>query len=567
MAASKPLTLSDPRMIAEFVRQSEFKGLFEQRFAVPPDIAAMLFRNGELVDAFKGGHFSVGGLVNSLKGMIGGSSHIGMLIADLKPFQIQTTLQALSSDHVEVAGVVTIEMQVDTDKPANILGMMHGVSRAPDKADGNNDGVSDSERLGRLALSRADVHDRIRPHLEERVFAQGVSRVSGEELRGNVGLQDKIQADLMQVVEQFAGRMGLVVNGVSVQFARNESEVAAMEKASIERQMDMAEFQVQQLLRQMKMQNDAQTIVLESEMDGLRLQQANEDELKDMALMGEVRFIDARETQARRQELEALAHEVELLKSERIASFSDEIAQMGHAANMGEAKRKLVRINEDIEQFTFEAEMRRNKILREYGREQEDKDWEAQFGRQTALDKQNLSNIRGMTEIEQQTYDRDHGRTQESLDNATRRKAMEARAEAEAFAARANAVKNLERDQIMALGAMLSPDVAAVLAEEARLKATSNEDAVARMEQMVSAAQQANVQNSAQALEMLKVSMDGAARVAAGAGGGRDPGPAAHSAPAGSSPASATELECPKCARMNPASFRFCPGCKTQLRT
>jgi len=35
--SSQPIILSDPRMLAEFMRQDEFKAFFEKRFAVPPD--------------------------------------------------------------------------------------------------------------------------------------------------------------------------------------------------------------------------------------------------------------------------------------------------------------------------------------------------------------------------------------------------------------------------------------------------------------------------------------------------------------------------------------------------
>ncbi len=44
--ASQPLVLTDPNLLAEFVRETEFKAFFEKRFATPPDLAALLFRNG-----------------------------------------------------------------------------------------------------------------------------------------------------------------------------------------------------------------------------------------------------------------------------------------------------------------------------------------------------------------------------------------------------------------------------------------------------------------------------------------------------------------------------------------
>src|SRR3990167_284643 len=212
---SEPVVLSDPRMLAEFMRQSEFKAFFEKRFAVPPDYAALLFKNGQLIDAFKGGHFSVGGVVDKLKGIFGGSTHIGMMIADLKPFSVQTALKALSKDKIEIAGVATLELQVDPDKPSNILGMMHGVTRSG----------SDPETPGRKALSKADVLDRIRPHLSDRVFEAAIGRMNAAEIRGTTGLQDKVQADIMLEVERIVGDLGLIVRAVSLEWAMNTAEI------------------------------------------------------------------------------------------------------------------------------------------------------------------------------------------------------------------------------------------------------------------------------------------------------------------------------------------------------
>ena len=37
--ASQPLVLTDPNLLAEFVRESEFKTFFEKRYATPPGCA------------------------------------------------------------------------------------------------------------------------------------------------------------------------------------------------------------------------------------------------------------------------------------------------------------------------------------------------------------------------------------------------------------------------------------------------------------------------------------------------------------------------------------------------
>ena len=54
------LTVSDPKYLAEFIREDELKTFFESRYEVPPDHLGLLMRNGQFVQAYKGAHFSVG---------------------------------------------------------------------------------------------------------------------------------------------------------------------------------------------------------------------------------------------------------------------------------------------------------------------------------------------------------------------------------------------------------------------------------------------------------------------------------------------------------------------------
>src|SRR5690606_41266339 len=95
--SSKTLLVSDPSLVAEFVRQSEFQGIFEKRFAVPEDYLALLFRNGKIVHAFKGAHVSVGGLLNSLKRIVGGPTRGRLLLRAPTPVQLPATIRAPST--------------------------------------------------------------------------------------------------------------------------------------------------------------------------------------------------------------------------------------------------------------------------------------------------------------------------------------------------------------------------------------------------------------------------------------------------------------------------------------
>ena len=71
---TEQLTVSDPRLLAEFIAPAEMKTFFEKRFEVPPDHLGLLMRNGQFVQAYRGAHFSVGGVWHQMKGLIGGSS-------------------------------------------------------------------------------------------------------------------------------------------------------------------------------------------------------------------------------------------------------------------------------------------------------------------------------------------------------------------------------------------------------------------------------------------------------------------------------------------------------------
>ena len=223
--SSQPLVLTDPNLLAEFVRESEFKGFFEKRYATPPDIAALLFRNGELVNSYTGAHFSVGGLVDSIKGVVGGSSHIALMLADLKPFQVQLPVCGLSKDKVEIQGLATLELQLNPEKPSNILGLMGGVARME-----GSDTPVDAPFAGRKALSRVDVLDRIAPHFSDRVFEEAIGRMNAEDIRGEQGLQDKIQADMMTEAERICGDLGVLVRSASVEWAINEVEIEAFQR-------------------------------------------------------------------------------------------------------------------------------------------------------------------------------------------------------------------------------------------------------------------------------------------------------------------------------------------------
>lgn len=539
---SEPIVLSDPRMLAEFMRQTEFKAFFEKRFAVPPDYAALLFKNGQLIDAFKGGHFSVGGVVDKLKGLFGGSTHIGMMIADLKPFSVQTALKALSKDKIEIAGVATLELQVDPEKPSNILGMMHGVTRS----------ASDPDTPGRKALSKADVLDRIRPHLTDRVFETAIRRMNAGDIRGETGLQDKVQADIMKEVERIAGDIGLIVRAVSIEWAMNTQDVADMERADADRRQSALDHRLDIIKREIEREQDATEFSLKSEIDIAKLQSASEDELKHMALNSEILFLDAREGAKRRQELEALGHEITSLEIERNARFDDSLANASNAADLLDIRKRQATVERDIAliQQGQADQMRKSGAFTE-------------VEITAAIQAQQADHIARLQQIEIQANEAEANLAIRLSNATTQNELMVLDGKTRGKASEINAFKSMSPEQILAINAGLSADVAQVLAEQARAKGSSSSETMQAMRDMVEAATAAQIRSEAQARDMFRMGMEGAVGVAHGAGGKESGAPPS----SGSAAAASTTIECAKCSAVNLSKANFCKQCGHKLRT
>ena len=554
-SASEPLVLTDPNLLAEFVRESEFKTFFEKRFAAPPDLAALLFRNGELIDTFKGAHFSVGGLANALKGVVGGSTHIAIMLADLKPFQVQLPVRAMSRDNVEIAGLATLELQLNPDHPSNILGLMGGVSRQQvDKSTG------DIPMTGRKALSRIDVLDRIAPHFSDRVMEAVIGRMDAADIRGETGLQDKIQADMMMEAERICGDIGVMVRAVSVEWAMNAVEREAFEKAQIERQQEALDYQLELLKRQVERQADATEVQLSANVDLAKIQSASEDELAHMVLQSEVNFIDAREDATRRQEMQALAHEIEVLRTERAGRMENEIAEASHLTNLTVEAGRLRTTEREIELLDARqiAEMKKVGAFTDLEINERAQRMELEVAR--IAQEQAAANLRSIMDIEGDAADRDTDRHIRGKKADTDNSIALKKADTDSRTAQLMAGAKMSPEQILAINAGISPEVAEVLKEQARAKATAGEDSMQVMKELIKSASEERESGRKHELDILKAGMTGATGVAHGAGGKAFVG-------GGMESTGSDTIECPECGRVLPAKANFCTGCGHKMRT
>ncbi len=524
--ASKNILISDPNYVAEFVRNSEFESMGETRLAVPPDHMALLMRDGELVDVYVGANFSIGGMLARIRAFFGGKHSFSMLLASLKPFSAQLGVKMITRDSVEVTGVAHLELQVDPEKPGNVLGLMSG----------------------RQPLSQNDVLRRIAPHFSERVFSRVGAKIEASKLRGNVGVQDLIQADILRETDRVVGDLGIMARIVSVEFALTDTEKDDMARAATEREQQMLDFQLEVARRETERAADSTQLEIRTKVDLAKLEAASEDELNRMVLDSELEFADARETGQRVQEMKALQHEVEILRTEQLAKFENELAEAGHSVEVQRQRLELRKIDLEMQKLERQQASELTKL------EQMDQLDVAERSNTIAADKiRSLQNI----ELEGERASSEMRILEE--DAAARRELDKTKAEAQSRVEMMKAGTNMTPEQILAVNAGLSPDVAMVLAEQARAKAAEGESTMALMREFVDRATQDKVTTAQQAQNLASKALDSNVGVAHGAGN-----VAADGAPIQGGPNSA---ECPKCGRMNSAHAKFCIGCGNRLRT
>jgi hypothetical protein len=549
-----PLVLTDPNLLAEFVREAELKTFFEKRFATPPDLAALLFKNGQLMDSFQGAHFSVGGLANAIKGVVGGSTHIAILLADLKPFQVSMSFEGVSRDNVEIAGLCTFDLQLNPDKPSNILGLMRGVTRNEREAE------EEGDQPGRKALSTLEVLERIAPHVSDRVLEAVISRTDAADIRGNSGMQDKIQADMMKEAERVLGDLGVLVRAVSVEWALNKVEIEAFKRAQIARDQDALDYQLGLLKREMSREAEATQFKLETSADLARVQNATDDELAMMVLESEVRFLDAREAVTRRQEMEVLAHEVEILRTERAAKMENEIADAGHLIDLTKEASRLRKTEIEIEELDARhvQNLKKMGVMTDLELNERRQRMELEITR--LAQEQAAKNLEFMMKLEAAGDDRTADRGMRVSKSDTENKVALMKAEADARTAQLMAGSKMSPEQILAINAGLSPHVAEVLKEQARAQSSNSQESMEIMRELIKGASDERAVSRQHELDILKAGMTGATGVAHGAGG-------KESGAADTSSNEAAKVDCPKCGRSMPAKANFCTGCGHKMRT
>ncbi len=535
--------IQDEHTLAEYLPESDFKGLLEQRIAVPPDHLAILIRDGQIVDAYDGAMIATGGIWQRMKELIGGKHALRMLVADMKPFPITMDVSGWSKDHVELKGEITIEFQLDPseDKRINVMGLIT-----------NN-----------VSLARDDVYERIRPHVQERSFMAELVQHDAAELRANSGLQDRIQADVMKETKRIAGDLGLIVRAVSITWAMNADEEQALVQKTVARVDAQVEFHHKRKLRDLERTKETINFKMETKLDIATCKAMSETEFKKLVFDNQVMLADARSSAERRQEIEGIAHDIDTARQRRQSRHDEALA---NATN--DLERSRLELDGRRLQMEFTTEERRLElVLKEEERRSEialkeedaesglrlsDKGWQGQHGKLKDLQELELAKEKARRELDKDDFLTKHSAELQS-------KQADSQSELEKLRLQAG----MSADQLLAVQAGASPEVAKVFAEQAKQAQGAEKEALLR--EMLEKAERAKEQSESRNQANVDKAMDRVADVGMAAATGRPPAPG--SGGGARAVAAAEDVECPKCRHKVPANDRFCKTCGEQMRS
>lgn len=527
--AAHSIQMSDDDLLAEYVPLDDFKGVLEQRVAVAPDLLAMVIRDGKVASAGAGGNFGVGGIWRSVKDALIGKHSLRLLIGDLKPFQLITGLNAISRDKVPVGGEITMEFQINPERPAGILGMMREHS----------------------AVYKGEVLNRLAPHIGDRVIEAVVGQIDAGDLRGSTMVQDKVQAEVMSEVERIAGDMGLMVRSVSMRWEINAEEIAAIEAREIEREQERRDAEHNALKREVARASEVTALQVVSELDEEKVKAASEDELRQMVLDQELAFNDARDTGLRIQEMKALEHEIAKLRTERTATIEASLENATNEVDIARLRGELRQVERDTERLDTEQRLALEKL---------EKMQELEIARAAHSD--HVKTIGDLQDVENRGR-RDEVDLENQRDDAKVRREIELqKAQSSTEVEKLRAMKDMSPELVLAINAGVSPAVAEVLVEQAKAKGGDTAEKMALMREQIDLVKEAKVASAEQAKQFFETGIQGAVGVAQGAGGGGG-------APVQAASSGSQEVECinPECRKMISVDARFCRHCGQQMRS
>ena len=223
--------------VAAVLEAKSFSGL-SKSVTVRPTEAAVLIKDGAVVDVFSEGRRSTRSSVEILKSIVGIKSSVEVFIADTTPFNLEFWLEdpsspasvaervsfgipALSKDGKAISAQITIRLSVDS-KQIDIFYRM---------------------TKGRQVLSRDDVAAEIRDELLGKVIGLELAKHNLEDLRGNRELLEAVQKSLERELASTLHGYGLKLDNCYINWGLTSQELQAFGKARHDAEIEAVQRQ------------------------------------------------------------------------------------------------------------------------------------------------------------------------------------------------------------------------------------------------------------------------------------------------------------------------------------
>jgi len=321
----------NPQTIARLVDRNTMGGFFKQKTILPPNEACLKIKNGKVVDFFT---------QEKVKRMGGGlSSHfksddsaIQYVFMDMSPIDLSFPIKAKSAEHMEVKGVGTMTLNINTDDTSKLLNFF----------------TPDVEMITRFDIIKA-----LTKELNAKVLQPQIGKVSNEEFHGNQAIRFNLEKAARIMMNQTLSEKGLTLKDLFVTWGQSAyDELKTFEQ---ENELQSKKKDVESQVARDELRRRHETF----------LQRINQEAARKVA---ETQGDEAAETakMAAQVEREALAADEKLRQQKAAADAQLEVQQramdMQMDAKKKEAELDMMELNSALE---MKKKMQEQKLARQ----------------------------------------------------------------------------------------------------------------------------------------------------------------------------------------------------------
>jgi hypothetical protein len=318
-----------------------------------------------------------------------------------------------------------------------------------------------------------------------------------------------------------------------------------------------AKFEHEVAMNALKRERAGTTFAMQAELQEDAARSDAETELALLMQNNQLKLSDARNGAERAEELRDLGHHAEVARKKRIEARQAQLDTATTDVERRKLELDLKRMDSDFDLERRRSEMDLKQLEALHGRDNQQGDlkvadsaWELQ-----------KKKLEGMQQLQ---LDKD--REKHALDSDRQRQDHEAqiaKAQQEQYGEleKLKLQTQMTPDQLLAVQAGLSPEVAKIFSERAGAEGTHAAEKEAILREMVDMAKQGGTDTADRVQAVVNTAFDKVTL-----GGGSPPAPSSQAAKDGSTHPTGDTSECPSCHHKVPIADRFCNVCGKKMR-